>query len=221
MKGKVVTVLSILGSIFTIGNSFSSQWSNTLRPNANREGRQSLSSIITRSSSADETEETFIATGDVVKKVAVTGATGKTGKLVVEELIKRNVQVLGLVRNETKAAEQFGDYAVDMLEIQKCNLADPEDIERALVGCDATIWCATGFSDDPGSGQMPPTTTMSPEQSIDVIGVPAVARSMINNSGSKKSRLRRVVTWVRNKISKKQKSETQQQNYPKVVMLSR
>lgn len=75
----------------------------------------------------------------------MTGATGKTGKLVVEELLNRNVQVVGLIRNETKAAELFGDYSSDMLETKECSLANPEDIASALVGCDATIWCATGY----------------------------------------------------------------------------
>lgn len=198
MKGKFTNILCLLVNIVTIANGFSCHGATGIVGPDINSGRKSLSSIVVRSS-ADENEETSIATSDVVKKVAVTGATGKTGMLVVEELIKRNVQVLGLVRNETKAAERFGGYSSDTLEIQKCDLADPEAIGRALAGCDATIWCATGFSDDPATGQMPPTATMSPEQSIDVTGIPAVAHSMIKNCGPK----------------------TQQKGYPKVVMLSR
>lgn len=158
-----------------------------------------MSPIVAKSSDDDNHEETLISTSDVVKKVAVAGATGKTGKLVVDELLSRNIKVVGLVRNETKAAELFGDYASsDMLEIQECNLADPKAIASALVGCDATLWCATGFSDG-AMGQTPPTVAMSPEQSIDVMGVPAVANTMLQNHGSQ---------------------EEQQQAYPKVVMLS-
>jgi len=156
-----------------------------------------LSSIVTESSDNDNNEEILIPTSDVVKKVAVTGATGKTGKLVVEELLNRNIQVVALVRNETKAAELFVDYSSDMLEIQECKLADPKEIASALVGCDATVWCATGFSDD-ATNKMAPTGSMTPEQSIDVIGVPAVANTMLQNHGS----------------------QEEQKGYPKVVLLS-
>lgn len=149
-----------------------------------------------RLSMSEKDEEPLISTIDVVKTVAVTGATGKTGKLVVDELLDRGVRVIGLVRNDTKAEVMFGsDYAEKKLEFKNCNLADPEDIASALKGCDATIWCATGFSDDGSSAPMPPTVTMTPEQSIDVIGVPAVAAAMLQES-------------------------SEQQQYPNVVMLS-
>lgn len=154
-------------------------------------------------SEAEPTEEVkgepiIIATRDVVKKVAVAGATGKTGQLVVEELLCRNVQVIGLVRNETKAAELFGSLSSDMLEIQECNLSDPAAIGKAVDSCDATIWCATGFSDAPTPGT-PPTATMSADQSIDVIGVPALATTMLEKHGPSEG----------------------EQSFPKVVMLSR
>lgn len=194
MKGTSVTIISLLGWTLAIGDAFSSPIAKSLRA-----GSQSLSPVVAKSSDDDNQEETLIPTSDVVKKVAVAGATGKTGKLVVDELLSRNVKVVGLVRNETKAAELFGDYASsDMLEIQECNLADPKAIASALVGCDATLWCATGFSDG-AMGQTPPTVAMTPEQSIDVMGVPAVANTMLQHNGSK---------------------EEEEQAYPKVVMLS-
>ena len=202
MNGRSVTILSLLGWIVAHGDGFSSPIGRRLSRGSNiinlgNERRQSVSSVVTKSSEDNHNEETSIPTSRAVKKVAVTGATGKTGKFVVEELLKRNVQVVGLVRNETKAAELFGSSSSDMLQIQECNLGDPAAIAKALDGCDATVWCATGFSDAP-SNDTPPTATMSPEQSIDVMGVPAVANTMLQNHGS------------------------QQQNaYPKVVMLSR
>ena len=196
MNGRIVPLLSLLGCIFAIGDAFSA-------PDAKRISvgvssiRQSVTSVVTKSSNDDNDEPLVIPTSDAVKKVAVTGATGKTGQLVVEELLSRNVRVVGLVRNETKATELFsGPSSSDMLEIQHCDLADPSAIEKALEGCDATIWCATGFSDAPGG---PPTVTvMSSDQSIDVIGVPAVAQTMLQNHGSQ-----------------------EEQALPKVVMLSR
>ena len=203
MKETRTTILFLLGCIIAISNGFSSPIAQVARG-----GRQSFSSVVTKSTKDETTEEVLIPTSDVVKRVAVTGATGKTGKLVVDELLSRNVKVLGLVRNETKAAEVFADYSKDTLEIQICNLSDPEEIVAALEGCDATIWCATGFADG-AMGQGPPTTTVAPEQSIDVVGIPAVAKAM---SGEKVSLFKRTV--------KKFKKSTQQA-YPKVVMLSR
>ena len=202
MNETTLAALFVLGCIIALGDCFSSPVVRVSREGSlvgRKEGdRKSFSSVVTRSSEGDNDGEILIATSDVVHKVAVTGATGKTGKLVVDELLNRNVKVVGLVRNETKAAELFGDYSSDVLEIQKCNLADPKEIGSAIEGCDATIWCATGFSDE-ATSQMPPTATMKPEQSIDVMGIPAVASAML----------------------KTEESEDDEQGYPKVVMLSR
>lgn len=198
MSGRFVTLLSLLGCILATADGFSAPSAKRISAGISSI-RQSATSVVTKSSNGEDNdnEETLvIPTSDVVKKVAVTGATGKTGQLVVEELLSRNVRVVGLVRNETKAAELFGPSSSDMLEIQHCDLADPSAIEKALEGCDATIWCATGFSDAPGG---PPTATvMSSDQSIDVIGVPAVAQTMLQNHGS----------------------QEKEQSLPKVVMLS-
>jgi len=62
------------------------------------------------------------------KKVAVAGATGRTGSLVVEELRKRNVAVVALVRDLEKANNLFsGDEGVSIV---KCNLASESEIEE-------------------------------------------------------------------------------------------
>lgn len=202
MKEKTIATLLLLGYIINGGDCFSSPIARSSRKGSltgSKDGnRKSFSSVVTKSSEDDNDEEIIIPTSDVVQKVAVTGATGKTGKLVVDELLNRNVKVVGLVRNETKAAELFGDYSSDAIEIKKCNLADPKEIASAIEGCDATVWCATGFSDAP-TAQIPPTTKMSPEQSIDVMGIPAVASAMLRSERSKDCR----------------------QIYPKLVMLSR
>ena len=61
------------------------------------------------------------------KKVAVAGATGRTGSLVVEELRRRNVEVVALVRDLEKANNLFSDEAVSIV---KCNLASESEIEK-------------------------------------------------------------------------------------------
>ncbi len=207
MKEMNATIFFLLGSLITISNGFSSPIAQVARG-----GRQSVSSVVTKSSEEETAEEIIVPTSDVVQRVAVTGATGKTGKLVVDELLSRNVKVLGLVRNETKAAEIFGDYSAD-LEIKTCNLADSEEIGAALEGCDATIWCATGFADG-AMGQMAPTDTVAPEQSIDIVGIPAVAKAM---GGAQPSLLKKILNKPLKLLAKKSAEPV----YPKVVMLSR
>lgn len=99
-----------------------------------------------------------VNTKDVVTKVAVTGATGKTGSLVVQELLNRGVpKVIAVVRNMTKAQNIFDDDD-DRLEIVECNLVDESDISTVFTAdLDATIWCATGFAND-----APPKVVPSP-----------------------------------------------------------
>eukprot|EP00534_Pseudo-nitzschia_fraudulenta_P009509 CAMPEP_0201170468 /NCGR_PEP_ID=MMETSP0851-20130426/84112_1 /ASSEMBLY_ACC=CAM_ASM_000631 /TAXON_ID=183588 /ORGANISM="Pseudo-nitzschia fraudulenta, Strain WWA7" /LENGTH=389 /DNA_ID=CAMNT_0047452511 /DNA_START=44 /DNA_END=1213 /DNA_ORIENTATION=+ len=177
MNRTSVVLLSLLGCIFSSGDGFSTPAASTIRL-GNSQGRWSSSSVVAKSSENGDNEDVPVPTSEVVRKVAVAGATGKTGKLVVDELLSRNVKVVGLIRNETKAEELFGDYSTDALELHQCKLTDPEDVAEKLVGCDATVWCATGFTEE-AMGTTPPTGTMSPELSVDVMGVPAVAGAML------------------------------------------
>jgi uncharacterized protein YbjT (DUF2867 family) len=138
-----------------------------------------------------------------VKKVAVAGATGRTGSLVVEELLDRGVPTVALVRDEKKALEKFPDYAsLPNLEVVKCDLSKEDDIAKSLQGCDAVIWCATGFSDAETSIverlKRLMGIAMAPSQSIDSIGIPTIASCMLKQSDG----------------------STMNDSYPKLVMLS-
>ena len=122
----------------------------------------------------------------VVTAVAVTGATGRTGRLVVEELLQRNVpRVIAVVRDETKARDTFPDRPPN-LEIIKCDLTNEKSVASALSGADAAIWCATGFSDAAAS----PLTKLrrllglvtAPKRSIDGAGIPAMAKAMLQTT---------------------------------------
>jgi hypothetical protein len=149
---------------------------------------------------AEEPEILPVPTSQVVTKVAVAGATGKTGSYVVKELLKRNVQVKGLVRNLDKAKTTFG--SVPGLEVVECDLSNAQDIEKSLKGCDAVIWCATGFSDaEPDFMEkikklLGMVMTKPKQQSIDAVGIPAVS-NFIKKGGASSST-----------------------NFPKVIMLS-
>ncbi|MDJ0510952.1 MAG: SDR family oxidoreductase [Crocosphaera sp.] len=72
-----------------------------------------------------------------VKKVCVTGATGRTGAIVVKKLrqITNQFEVIGFARNEEKVKELFG--STDGFIIG--NITDQSSLESALKGCDALV----------------------------------------------------------------------------------
>ena len=72
-----------------------------------------------------------------VKKVCVTGATGRTGSLVVKKLRQLNgtFEVIGFARNKEKIQEIFG--SIDNFVIG--NIAETNSLETALKDCDALV----------------------------------------------------------------------------------
>lgn len=121
------------------------------------------------------------------RTVAVTGATGKTGSLVVNELIARGDSVVALVRNMEKAKEVLPS-SNSLLKIVVCDLSSEQDIISCVSEADAAIWCATGFS----GGNPPPQSLWekvknffgakkdslpSPPTSIDKIGISALTKA--------------------------------------------
>jgi uncharacterized protein YbjT (DUF2867 family) len=66
--------------------------------------------------------------------VLVTGATGRTGKLVIESLKKHGIKARAFVRNREKAQDLGAD-----VEIAEGDLMDPEALEEAVQGCRAII----------------------------------------------------------------------------------
>lgn len=67
---------------------------------------------------------------DVATKVAVTGATGRTGRLVVEELLAREVGVVAMVRDLEKAKEVFPDPLPNGLDVLECDLTSEEKVTQ-------------------------------------------------------------------------------------------
>ena len=70
------------------------------------------------------------------KRVAVAGATGRTGKLVVQKLLERNknnsnnnIHVVALVRDLTKAKETLPSDDSNISLVQ-CDLSNPKDIQK-------------------------------------------------------------------------------------------
>ena len=81
--------------------------------------------------------------------VAVAGATGRVGQLVVRELLSQGHKVRALTRNEDKAKEALP------AEVERCLIdfasATHSDVAAALGSdTDRFIWCASGFTDNVG-----------------------------------------------------------------------
>jgi len=72
-------------------------------------------------------------------KVLVAGATGETGRRVVQELVKQNIPVRALVRNLETAQTVLPAQA----EIVVGDVLNPASLERAIADCTVVI-CATG-----------------------------------------------------------------------------
>ncbi|MDJ0719094.1 MAG: SDR family oxidoreductase [Prochloraceae cyanobacterium] len=72
-----------------------------------------------------------------MKKVLVTGATGRTGLLVVNKLRQypREFKVVGLARNEDKVKEIWASTD----DFYFGNIKDKTTIEKAISGCDALV----------------------------------------------------------------------------------
>ena len=72
-------------------------------------------------------------------KALVAGATGQTGRRIVEQLLARDIEVKALVRDATKAATELPDG----VEIVVGDVLKPETIVSAIAECQ-TLLSATG-----------------------------------------------------------------------------
>eukprot|EP00970_Alexandrium_tamarense_P018284 scaffold13326_cov204-Alexandrium_tamarense.AAC.17 len=148
--------------------------------------RQTSSLFSSPASSTDEPTTPPLST--LVNRVAVAGATGRTGKYVVQSLLAQNVPVLALVRDTDKASNTL-DPTNELLTIRKTDLGSKEDVIAALneddgkPKCDAAIWCATGFSDAPDQSlwtklQAVLGLAVKPKGTIDAVGLPALGEGL-------------------------------------------
>ena len=124
--------------------------------------------------------------GPDLTKRSPKGATGRTGRFVVERLLSQGVPVLAMVRDEEKAKETF-DPTNSLLTIRKVDLSSKEDVQSALSqnDCDAAIWAATGFSDNPDQSFFTKIAAVfgfatNAQGSIDAIGLPALGEGLAN-----------------------------------------
>lgn len=99
------------------------------------------------------------------KLVLVAGATGRTGRRVVSQLIDAGFEVRAFVRNEAGAREKLGET----IEYVVGDVRDPSSIAAAFAGADMAVSAigSSGRSQDP---------TNTPE-AVDYEGVKALAEA--------------------------------------------
>lgn len=80
--------------------------------------------------------------------IAVAGATGRTGQLVVKQLLSEGYGVKAVMRNLSKAADVMPGNTpkLEHVQLDFAN-ATKDEVHTTLAGADAVIWCASGFSD--------------------------------------------------------------------------
>ncbi len=76
-----------------------------------------------------------------MKKILVTGATGKVGSRLVKRLARRGDHVRALVRDATRAADLRDDH----VELVEGDLLDADSLHAAVRGIDAVVHCAAFF----------------------------------------------------------------------------
>jgi uncharacterized protein YbjT (DUF2867 family) len=89
-------------------------------------------------------------------KILLLGATGRTGKLVIEEALKKGHRISAIARDP----EKLKDYQV---EITMGTPYDPATVEKALEGCEAVINTlnVSRKSDNPWAGLAAPKDMIS------------------------------------------------------------
>ncbi len=107
-------------------------------------------------------------------RIAVTGASGKTGWRVVDEALLRGNQVVPILRPDSQVPQALADGKV---EIKRLDLANQAALVAALSGCDALV-IATGAR---------PSLDLAGPLKVDALGI----RAQI--SACKKAGVERVV----------------------------
>lgn len=107
-------------------------------------------------------------------RIAITGASGKTGWRVVDEALLRGNQVVPIMRPDSQVPQALADGKV---EIKRLDLANQAALVAALSGCDALV-IATGAR---------PSLDLAGSLKVDALGI----RAQI--SACKKAGVERVV----------------------------
>jgi hypothetical protein len=159
--------------------------------------------------------------------VVVAGATGRVGRLVVQELLsnslKKNSQnisrpeviVRALVRDLSKA-ETILPKGSPRLQIVKCDLGNNDDLKRACLDTSAAIWCATGFSDSSSIFDKLAALfklKVTPKQSIDIAALATIGDAYKSDDSTSSLGGPRVVMCSSAAVTRPSWSEAKKQRY--------
>ena len=200
MRPLLLSILLFLASSSTSIDAFSTQ---------RRFSAQRQTFLSSSNSNEEEKEQLPTIANSKPKTIAVTGATGRTGRLVIQQLIEStNHNVVALVRDESKAQKIFidgekeestassssiepfiNDQNKDRLTIQKCNLLNRNEINSIIssTNVDQLIWCSTGFSNNPNASPLDRLSTLwnaivqKGENTIDYVGLITLAEAIEAN----------------------------------------
>lgn len=126
------------------------------------------------------------------RTIAVTGATGRTGRLVISQLLNQypNYKILALVRDIEKANSIFNtNLNTNNLQILKCDLMNSSQVSKILSTniCSQVIWCATGFSNNPNQNVLNRVGTVlkalldkEGKNSLDSVGLSNLANGILD-----------------------------------------
>jgi short subunit dehydrogenase-like uncharacterized protein len=79
-------------------------------------------------------------------RIAVYGASGYTGKLVVAELHRRGVEMVVAGRNRAKLESMVTDLGAAGAQVRTAGVDDPAGLAAVLEGCDGVVNCAGPFT---------------------------------------------------------------------------
>lgn len=82
-------------------------------------------------------------------KVLVTGGTGFVGSHTVAQLLEPKHDVRLLVRSPERVDKALAPLGIGAVDSVVGDVLDPQSVEKAAEGCDATIHCASVYSLDP------------------------------------------------------------------------
>ena len=130
--------------------------------------------------------------GHALKKVLVTGAGGRTGKLVFEQLkADDNYKPVGLARS-SKAQKALTAVGATSDEVIVADMADESALAAAMIGCDAVVLCTSA---------VPAIKPLSLMKTMATKVLPFVKTSRPRSSFLKMARRRRSIGWAqRSKI---------------------
>jgi len=124
----------------------------------------------------------------VGKRVVVFGATGRVGRLVINELLSRQNSTLSVrcVVRDVSKAEKLLPTTNPRLEVVQGNIEKEGSLEELCRGADGAIWTATGFSDASSNvnkvlGLL--KLKFSPASVIDVKGLKRIGELLADRDG--------------------------------------